>query len=171
MLSTTISTYISRNAFEIRYYELSKFSWWVWNPHRCCKWSLTRHRFIPRVADPERWPFVWNATSAPPVFRFLLARPSKKPWLFRICCLFSQSLNVLEKSPHRKRLTVQNLYVMLSASFNSNWRVYMHAVSFLQPAPDYFKSRLFWIFVYHFPKVINSHYAWRSAATLRGLDI
>lgn len=34
----------------------------------------------------------------------------QKPWLFRICCLFSQSRNVWEKIPQCKRLTVWNLW-------------------------------------------------------------
>lgn len=78
----------------------------------------------------------------------------QKPWLFRICCLFSQSLNALEKT-----LTVKDwqseIYDTLSASFNSNWTVYIRAVSFLQSSPVYFKSWLLWAFVYTFPKVIN----------------
>lgn len=45
----------------------------------CCEWALTRHRFIPALADPECWTFVRNATSALLVFRFLLAQPCKSP--------------------------------------------------------------------------------------------
>lgn len=152
----------SRNAFQIRNV-FSRVCWWVWNPRADVVIGV---QLLIQSSKVLVFCMQLQALMCLGSFFFFpfFDTTMQKPWLFRTECLFSQCPNVLQKTCHRKRLTGQNLYVMLSASFNSDWRVYLHALSFLQPAPVCFKCRLHWTFVYNFPKVINSDCTWQSVA-------
>lgn len=93
----------------------------------------------------------------------------QKPWLFRICCLFSQSLNVWEKIPHCKRLSLKSVISFQHHLTQTEGFLYVH-FSFLQCAPVHFKSWLLWASVYTFPVVINS-LCLTSFSYLNSLDI
>lgn len=70
--------------------------------HQPCRRTLTMHRYISAFLKPEHM----KCHTGPLCAWVFAGAAMQKPWLFRIVCLFSQSLNVSEETPNCGRLTV-----------------------------------------------------------------